>query len=266
MISLSSSKTLPYRCAFALVSLSLFATQLPAQERNFRSTTFYKIDPGRIGDFQAAVKEYNAVLAKAHDDHPYSIWLSQSGDREYVLVSYQSKLAELDMLRREDPKLKDYLADLTRIGGRINQASQGSRTIISEINKDLSLPVAKDMPKMVLVLRITLHPDKVNEYLALAKSELLPAVKKSGVKTYATARTRYGGSRAEITSSVGVDSWADLDGTSPIAKAMGADAYEKYLNKIRPLMTAVEYNVYRYQPELSYRPDLPATGSTSGSR
>lgn len=266
MISLSSSRTLSPRCAFALVSLSILAVQLPAQERNFRSTTYYKIDPGRIGDFQAAVKEYNAVLAKAHDDHPYSMWVSLSGDREYVLVSYQAKLAELDMLRRDDPKLKDFQADLTRIAARINHCALGVRSSIGEINKDLTLPVAKDMPKMVSVLRITLQPDKVDQYLALAKSELLPAVKKSGIKTYATVRMRYGASRAEIVSSAGVDSWADLDGTSPIVKAMGADAYEKYLNKVRPLMTAVEYNVYRYQPELSYRPDMPAGGSTSGSR
>ncbi|MEP6540137.1 MAG: hypothetical protein ABJF23_32720 [Bryobacteraceae bacterium] len=266
MISSISSKTIPYRCAIALVSLSLAAVQLPAQERNFRSTTFYKIDPGRIGDFQAAVKEYNAVLSKAHYDHPYSLWVAATGDHEYVLVSYHAKLAELDVLRRDDPKLKDYQADLARIASRINHCALGVHSAVGEINKDLTLPAAKDMPKMVSVLRITLHPDKVNEYLALAKSELLPAVKKSGVKTYATVQMRYGAPRSEIVSSLGVDSWADLDGTSPVAKAMGAESYQKYLDKIRPLMTSAEYNVYRYQPELSYRPDMPAGAPTSGSR
>ena len=48
---------------------------------------------------------------------------------------------------------------------------------------------------------------------------------------------------------------------------MGADAYQKYLNKARPLMQDVEYNVYRYQPELSFRPDMPGGGATTtGSR
>ena len=71
---------------------------------------------------------------------------------------------------------------------------------------------------------------------------------------------------SEIVTSVGMDSWADLDGMSPIVKAMGADAYQTYLKKIRPLMQDAEYNVYRYQPELSYRPDAPGSGATGGSR
>ncbi len=264
-----SSKIFRQRCAFAaLVSVLLLAgaAQLPAQERNFRSTTFYKINPGRVGDFQAAVKEYNAVLAKANYDKPYSMWVSQTGDREYALVSYHAKLAELDMLRADDPKLKNQQADLTRIAGRINQCAQESRRSLAEVDKDLSLPPSKEMPKMVSVLRIHLHPDKVDEYLALVKSELLPAIKKSGVKSYTVVRTRYGGPRAELISAAGMDSWADLDGTSPIVKAMGADAYQKYLNKIRPLMQDAEYNVFRYQPELSFRPDMPGGGSTGGSR
>ena len=120
--------------------------------------------------------------------------------------------------------------------------------------------------KMVSVLQVHLHPAKVDEYLALAKSDLLPAVKKSGAKTYTVARTRYGGSRADIMSVIGIDSWADLDGTSPIAKAMGADAYQKYLNKVRPLMRDAEYNVYRFQPDLSFLPDGAGSGSTTGTR
>jgi len=130
----------------------------------------------------------------------------------------------------------------------------------------LSLPFTKAVPKMVSVLRVHLHPAKVDEYLALAKSELLAAVKKSGVKTYSVARARYGASRAEITSVLGIDSWADLDETSPVAKAMGADAYQKYLNKVRPLMQDVDYNVYRFQPDLSFLPDGAGSGSTTGTR
>ena len=49
-------------------------------------------------------------------------------------------------------------------------------------------------------------------------------------------------------------------------KAMGADAYQKYLNKARPLVQDAEHNAYRYQPELSCRPDMAESGSTIGSR
>lgn len=257
MMSWSLRKAIGGRGIFAaLVTLTMLAAPARAQERNFRVTTFYKIQPGRVGDFQAAVKEYNAVLMKANYDKPYSVWLSQSGDREYVLVTYHTNLAELDTPRGGDPKLKEQQTDLVRIAGRINQCAQDIRRSIGEIQKALTQPPSRDIPTMVSVLRVQVHPAKVDEYLAILKADLFPAVQKAGMKTYAVARTRYGGSRGEIVSSMGIDKWADLDGPPALEKAMGSEAYQKYLGKVRPLTQSAEYNVYRYQPELSYQPNV----------
>ena len=107
------------------------------------------------------------------------------------------------------------------------------------------------------------RPEKVDEYLALMKSDLLPAVKKAGLKDYSLARVRFGAPSSDFLSVAAMDSWADLDGTSWIIRAMGEDGYQRFLAKLRPLRTESEWNIYRYMPDLSYQPT--AGGPTSGN-
>ena len=226
---------------------------LEAQPRGtIRSTTHVTIKPDRIGDFQAAVKEYVAVLKKANWDKSVSVWRSATGPAEYIRSSYVEKWAELDMM--QDPKLKDVAADLTRIGARIVQCTEKSDVVIGELQTDLSLPRPAELPKMIRVLHSLVKADKVPEYTALIKNEVLPAAKKGGAKLYTVARTRYGGPASEFVSSLGMESWADMDGSSPVIAGMGGmDAYNKFLAKVTPLLIRAQYDVYRLQPELSYQ-------------
>ena len=107
------------------------------------------------------------------------------------------------------------------------------------------------------------RPDKVNEYLALLKSELFPAVKKAELKSYSIAQVRYGAPTSEFLSVSGLNNWAQLDERGGIPKAMGEDGYQRFLAKIRPLILASEYNIYRLERDLSY---LPApSGSSTGN-
>ncbi len=55
------------------------AAPASAQDANIRSVTFYTVKPDRIGDFQAEVKEYNAILAKAGSDRYSTIWVALTG-------------------------------------------------------------------------------------------------------------------------------------------------------------------------------------------
>jgi len=234
-----------------------------AQQRNIRGVRFYRVKPDRIGDFQAGVKEYNAVLQKAGSDRYYSMWTSLTGLNEYARVDYYSKWAELDITVALDPKLKEQAVDLQRIGNRIIQCTESSHRIIEEVLPDLSLPVAKEIPKLVRTFRTRVRPDKVNDYLALVKSEILPAIKKSGVKDYSVAQARYGAPTTEFLSVVGLNKWADLDEPFGVQKAMGAEEYRQFLSKIRPLVLENEYNVYRFERDLSYM--SAPSGSTTGN-
>lgn len=241
-------------CILAVGVTAALGTSASAQG-NIRSVTFYNVKPDRVGDFQAEIKEYNAVMAKGGSDRYGSVWVSVTGPRVYALASYYKTWAELDA--GADPKMKEQAADLARISERILDCTESRRRIIDELIPELSLPDSGKMPTMIRVLTSEIRPERYNDYLALIKSDILPAVKKSGAKDYSIGETRYGGSSSQITSVLGFDKWADLDEGVGAQKALGKDGYQGLLVKVRPLIVSSQSDVYRFQPDLSYLP--PAT-------
>jgi len=230
-------------------------TSASAQRGNIESVTFYTVKPDRVGDFQAEIKEFNAIYAKGGSTNYSSMWVSLTGPREYVRASYYNKWADLDVTT--DPKLKDQAADLARISLRIIDCTESWRRIITEVQPDLSVNTATDMPKMIRVLTTDVRPDKYKDYLALVKSDILPAAQKSELKFYEFSETRYGGPNTQVTSIVTMDSWADLDGDVGIQKGLGKEGYQALLEKVRPLIVQSIVNEYRFLPEVSYL--APAT-------
>jgi hypothetical protein len=227
-----------------------------AQDANIRSITLYTVKPDRVGDFQAAVKDYNEVLAKGGSTRYGSAWVSLTGPREYVLVTYNTKWADLDMMH--DPKMKDLAEDLTRIGMRITACTESSRRIIDEIRPELSLPDSGEVPKMIRVLVTDVRPDKIGDYLDLVRNEVLPAVKKGGVKDYTVASRRYGAPSTQFISVAGMNSWADFDGGFGAEKGLGTEGYQAMVARVRLLITSSQYDVYRFLPDLSYLPAAAA--------
>ena len=242
-------------CILVVGVAAALGTSASAQAGNIRSITFYTVKPDRIGDFQAEIKEYNAVIAKGGSAHYDSVWVSLTGPRVYALVSYYKTWAELDAV--SDPKMKEQAADMARIGTRIIDCTESSRRTIEEVKTDLSLPNSGEMPKMIRVLVSEVRPEKYNDYLALVKSDILPAAKKGGLKDYSIAQTRYGGPSVQITSVAGLNNWAELDGPFGVEKGAGKEGYQTLLGKLRPLIMTSEADVYRFMPDLSYMP--PAT-------
>lgn len=237
--------------ALAIVAAALGSTA-SAQEGNIRSVSFFTVKPDRIGDFQAEIKEYDALLAKGGSTLYSTTWVSLTGPREYAHVTLYTKWADLDA--DADPKMKDLAADLARVNMRIIDCTESWHRTIEEVVPDLSLPDTNTMPKMIRVIVTDVRPDKYNEYLDLEKNEILPAVKKSGAAFYSFAETRYGNSSLEVTSVTGFDSWADLDAGIGAQKGLGMDGYHALVEKVRPLIAKSEFNIYRYEPDLSYMP------------
>lgn len=244
--------TITRRCLLTLAVISALAMPASAQNEKIRSIVKYTVNPGRSGDFEAAIRDYNALLAKAGWENRATWWQSLSGQREYSLVRYHANYAAFEVT--QNPKLKDVRVELNRVTDRMRQCTESMERIIDEVDSGLSLPRSAEIPKMIRLLRIRVRPDRVDDYLAAMKADLLPAIKKSGLSSFTMARTRYGAPRNEFRSSASLNGWADLDGTSPIVKAMGEDAYRKYLAKTNPMITLVEYNIYRFAAELSYIP------------
>jgi hypothetical protein len=242
-------------CILAVGVAAALVTSASAQG-NIRSVTFYTVKPDRVGDFQTEIKEYHALKAKGGSTEYSSTWVSLTGPRVYAIVSYYKTWAELDA--GADPKMKEQAADAARITERIIDCTESRRRIIEEVMPDLSLPDSGKMPPMIRVLVNQIRPDKYTDYIALVKSDILPGIKKSGLKDYSIAVSRYGEPTAVVTSVAGLNNWADLDGSFGLEKGLGKEGYQSFLGKIRPLLISSEADVYRFQPDLSYAPATTA--------
>jgi hypothetical protein len=124
--------------------------------------------------------------------------------------------------------------------------------VIEEILPEFTLTANGAPPKMISVLQSKVRPDKVSEYMDMVRSEVFPAAKKSGLKEFSIAQERYGAPSTEFVSVAGMDSWGDFDGEFGVPKGMGKEGYQKFLLKIRPLIVESQWDVYRFQPDLSY--------------
>ena len=240
--------------AAMLLAAAALVTPASAQDATIRSVTFYTLKPDRIGDFQAEIKEYNAILAKAGSDRYSSMWVGITGAHEYARVQMYTKWADLDASIDSDPKLKDQAVDLTRISMRIIDCTESWHRDIDVVMPELSLPDSGDMPKMIRVLVTQVRPDKYHEYLDLQKKEILPAVTKGAPKAYNFAEKRFGVFGPEFVSVTGFTNWADLDGGIGAEKGLSKDEYQALLNKVRGLIVQSQYIIYRYEPDESFLP------------
>jgi hypothetical protein len=245
-------KRIVCKSVLAAGTATLLVASGSAQRGNIQSVTFYSVKPDRVGDFEAEIKEVNALYLKGGSTNYTSMWVSLTGPREFVRATYYNKWSDLDA--GSDPKLKDQAADIARVTTRILACTDSWRRIIAEVQPDLSVNTGTDMPKLIRVLTTDVRPERYKDYLALVKSDILPAAHKGGLKMYEFSETRYGGPNTQVTSIVAMDKWADLDGDVGIAKGLGKEGYQNLLERVRPLILQSVVNEYRFLPNISYLP------------
>ncbi len=242
-------RTFGYACVFTMLAAAMMVA--PARAQNVRSVTFYTVKPDRTGDFLAATKEYAGLMKKGGSERSFQVWHSVTGANEYAFVRNYAKWAELDVL--PETKMKEHEAAVQSIFSRIGGCEESYSRIIDELLPDLSLPQTGGV-QMIRVLRTRVRPDRVSEYMALVKNEVLPAAKKAGLKVYGVSQVRYGAPSSEFISVAGLNNWADLDRGTWIQKTMGEEGYQRFLAKVLPLIIESEVNVYRFVPDSSYSP------------
>ncbi|HTW66017.1 MAG TPA: hypothetical protein VME17_15430 [Bryobacteraceae bacterium] len=121
--------------------------------------------------------------------------------------------------------------------------------MITTIPADTNLTAGQQLPPMVEVVWLRLQYGKIRDYMALAKSELIPEAKENGLKFYFVGQVVYGESAPQVEVVIGLPNWASMD--QPPASS---EAYRNTLAKERPLIVSREENIYRFRPDLSYSP------------
>lgn len=205
------------------------------------------VKPDRAADFEAAVKQYNEVYAKSGGTQARLQYQSLTGPTEYRLVRNYNTWAEMDA-----PSGTNSNADLARIVTRINACFEHSTTVISEVVQELTLPQAATPPVLVRIARVRVRPDKVQEWTAIVKDEMMPAYKKAGL-TFTVRRARMGAPSSEFYISTRAANWAEA-GATGTRQVMGDEAYQRVLPKLNAITTLLETNLYRYRADLSYTP------------
>jgi len=180
---------------------------------NILRVDFYRVKVEHVTEFETAAREHAALLKKAGTSHGFSIWRSESGEREYVRVDAYSNYTELATNPNAD--IKEIAADRTRLVAAIDSRIENTRRLIVRVIPGASLPVGTELPPMITITWMRTQLGKGGEFQALAKSGLLPLMKKAGMKFFFVAQTVFGGASSDYAIVTALPSWAALDGPGP---------------------------------------------------
>lgn len=222
-----------------------------AQEKNVQFRRVFQVKRDRVGDFEAAVKDLNAIYKKANVDAPTLVVQSLTGPDEFVVIRSYAKLSQALADRRAAFR-NNFEGEYIQANMRLAAAVEERSTVISMREAELSLPVPEKMPPFFRVIRAQVKPGKWEEYQAIHREMLRDGVKAAGIKTFGLFRTRMGGNSNEVSSAIGMESLTELD-ESPFAKAMGEAKFRAWLARWAALIDSSHTEVYRYRADLSTR-------------
>ena len=107
--------------------------------------------------------------------------------------------------------------------------------------------------KRNFVVVVHVKPDMVSEWMDLTKYQVIPALKKAGVKKRETWQTVIGNTD-EYVLGTPMDKFADLDEQSPLVRALGADGAERLEAEVAKCLVSREAFISTPQPDLSSTP------------
>jgi len=211
-----------------------------------------QVKPDRVGEFMDVEKQYSAAFKKGGGTIRVVYRNAAGNPFEFLVIAGMPNYAALDDKSFYAKGATE--AELTRMAARRAQCFDSVQTTYERTQPDLGFnPPGTPQPKTVTMVRVNVHSDMIQQWMATVKSELVPAWKKAGQPGMLARRVEYGGSRNQFTIRVPLNKWADLDGEGPLVKALGQDGAAKLGAKLSS-MSSAEWLVYNYQPELSVPP------------
>jgi hypothetical protein len=146
------------------------------------------------------------------------------------------------------------------VSGSVLMASAPQATPPPKPKPAAAAPVAPAPAGESIYLAIVkVKPGSWDDYVAIQKAENMPALQKGGRASRQAWRSSSGFGRPyEVAYLYPVKSWAEMDDTPPVRKALGADG-EKALNaKVRPMVEDARSFALRSRPDLGFVSDQNA--------
>jgi len=108
-------------------------------------------------------------------------------------------------------------------------------------------------PVFVRLTIVEIRPEMVTDYVALQKSETIPALQKAGVAFRNAWRTGQFGTGFMVAYIAPIKSFASLDEPNPVLKSMGEEAYREYQTKMAKLIVSTRTYALRDRPDLGLK-------------
>jgi hypothetical protein len=223
----------------------------------------YRVKIDHIQEFLEVERQIAGSFKKAAPTDQFRIiYRGTVGNAtEFDVFTPLSKFADRD---GENPynKMATEQERLTR-GARLNQYLENVQTSIDKPVTELSIntPGAPFPPAHLHGIRVRVRLGSADEYSALMKNELIPGLKREGVKTFLARRTMLGGVISDYNFAEGFEKWTEMDTPDTLPKVIGEEAFRKMMTKLNEIVTLREDTIWTYQPDLSYYPGAASTSS-----
>jgi hypothetical protein len=222
----------------------------------------YRVKVDHIQEFEEVEKQIGGSYKKAAPTDQFRIvYRSTVGNTlDFEVFTPLSKFADRD---GDNPynKMATEQERSTRTA-RLSQYLENVQTTIDKPLDDLTINTqgVQFPPTYVHAIRIRVRMGGSNDFDAVVKNELIPALKKAEVKMLLARRIELGGV-SDYQFAEGFEKWAEMDAPDTLPKTMGAEAFRKMMDKLNQLVTLREDTIWRYQADMSYYPGAATTSS-----
>ncbi len=242
------------RVSLLSTSILALATGLPTLCPAQTAPTTYRVvvdhvKPDVINEWLDLEKNEFVPALKKGGVHTQSVYAAVFGNTgEYVVIRPFEKYAEFDGPSPLVKALTQAGSDRLVTKARKYLVSQNvyTQTRLVDISNVLTTP-----PEVIVSARYRIAPGKMNDFIALVKSDVLPVYKKAKVQLVVNRRGP-GANAADVTMSTGYQKYAQMDGGPFLTQQLGADGAAKVNAKFAPFRTLVEVVVRHRVDDLSW--------------
>jgi hypothetical protein len=167
----------------------------------------------------------------------------------YMLILPMSGFTDFDSNEKQAEVL-GLVAD-PKLAEKLRRCIVSTSSFLSTALPEISNPPDTKDPALVGFLRLRITPGKMDEYVTLYRTEVLPLMKKADSKVLAASR-RLGTDGYDLTFETPLTKFSDLDAPPALVRAFGAETVAKTLAKLNGLATVMENTILLRQADISF--------------
>lgn len=244
-----SLTALTARLAF---SAAAFVLLLPAQQPQSELLHFVtvKVHPGMSTEWLEMQAAINAAFKKEGVPWRHLWSTAVFGEPTFISVFPVGKMERYESPNPLQKTMSGVdFANFMQKAGRVVASSHG---VLARTRPDLGLSSGRRKPHRALATTLVVEPGKHAAFEAYIKNDLKPVWQKGGMKDVWVAQSLIGASPTEYTVLYLFDKWTELEGGSPMERALGPEGWEKLRSKVAGVVSSVRNATIMFHTEQSY--------------